>query len=122
MWPIYGILGFKWIQLKNDFECAAESTDKSLEQFVGLHFTFQRIPQEVVERTNKTRYMAERVGGQRELEKRSRLFMGFMSKNVFEEEIWKKTSRERPKSASYLRLKNSKRTSKCQVLSSMKFF
>ena len=30
----------------------------------------------------------------------------------------KKTSRERPKSAPYLRLKNSKRTSKCQVLSS----
>ena len=29
-----------------------------------------------------------------------------------------KTSRERPKSAPYLRLKNSKRTSKCQVLSS----
>ena len=28
------------------------------------------------------------------------------------------TSRERPKSAPYLRLKNSKRTSKCQVLSS----
>ena len=65
MWPIYGILAFKWIQLKNDFECAAEPTDKSLEQFVGLHFTFQRIPQEEVERTNKTRYMAERVGGQR---------------------------------------------------------
>ena len=30
----------------------------------------------------------------------------------------KTTSRERPKSAPYLRLKNSKRTSKCQVLSS----
>ena len=29
-----------------------------------------------------------------------------------------KTSRERPKSAPYLRLKNSKRTSKCQVFSS----
>ena len=28
------------------------------------------------------------------------------------------TSRERPKSATYLRLKNSKKTSKCQVLSS----
>ena len=32
---------------------------------------------------------------------------------------WKyRTSRERPKSAPYLRLKNSKRTSKCQVFSS----
>ena len=30
----------------------------------------------------------------------------------------KKTSRERPKSAPYLRLKNIKRTSKCQVFSS----
>ena len=30
----------------------------------------------------------------------------------------KRTSRERPKSAPYLRLKNSKSTSKCQVLSS----
>ena len=32
--------------------------------------------------------------------------------------VFKETSRERPKSAPYLRLKNSKKTSKCQVLSS----
>ena len=32
--------------------------------------------------------------------------------------VLKKTSRERPKSAPYLRLKNSKRTSMCQVFSS----
>ena len=32
--------------------------------------------------------------------------------------VLKKTSRERPKSTPYLRLKNSKRTSKCQVFSS----
>ena len=43
----------------------------------------------------------------------------FNSKNVCDQKFEKlKTSRERPKSAPYLRLKNNERTSKCQVFSS----
>ena len=39
--------------------------------------------------------------------------------DVYCRHSWQReTSRERPKSAPYLRLKNSKRTSKCQVFSS----
>ena len=37
-------------------------------------------------------------------------------KNYFGQFVWIETSRDRPKSAPYPRLKNSKTTSKCQVL------
>ena len=56
-----------------------------------------------------------------------KLFLWKLCHELFKEcsrfrasKIQEKTSRERPKSAPYLRLKNSKRTSMCQVFSSTK--
>ena len=48
------------------------------------------------------------------------IFNNCLDATFFKIEIEKleRTSRERPKSAPYLKLKNSKRTSKCQVFSS----